>query len=44
MKGILSEMEKEAIGEAITGTTETGVRTSSLVGILKTLLSQRYQL
>lgn len=37
-------MEKQANGEAITGTTETGVCTSSLGGIWKTQLSQRYPL
>lgn len=33
-------MEKQAIGEAITGTTETGVCTPSLAGILKTAISK----
>lgn len=37
-------MEKQAIGEAITGTAETGVCTSSLVGIVKMPLSLIYQL
>ena len=40
---MLSEMEKQAIGEAITGGTETETR-PSLLGILKILLFQRYQL